>query len=94
MRRVIGRALASPGVPCAAPPAAGAFYCFVDVFAPMDAMTLAERLIREHQVAVIPGSAFGAAGCSARVSYGALDLPTAEEGARRLAAGLRALAGP
>ena len=36
-------------------------------------MTLAERLIREHKVAVIPGPAFGMTdGCYFRVAYGAL----------------------
>ena len=39
------------------------------------------RLIREHRVAVMPGTAFGAAeGCHLRVSYGALDERTAAEG--------------
>jgi len=56
-------------------------------------MTVAERLIREHKVAAMPGSAFGAAdGCYLRISYGMLDEPTANEGLRRLTAGLRALA--
>lgn len=59
----------------------------------LNAMTLAERLIREHLVAVIPGSAFGASqGCHIRVSYGALDAQTAQEGVSRLGRGLRALA--
>ena len=54
---------------------------------------LAERLIREHRVAAIPGSAFAdAAPCSIRISYGALDAQTVAEGIGRLVAGLRALA--
>jgi aspartate/methionine/tyrosine aminotransferase len=58
----------------------------------MDPMTLTERLIREHQVAVMPGSAFGETeGCSIRMSYGALDAETVHEGLRRLVAGLQAL---
>ena len=44
-------------------------------------MTMAERLIREHRVAAIPGSAFGATrGCTLRISYGALDAGTVHEG--------------
>ena len=42
--------------------------------------TLTERLIREHRVAVVPGSAFGGDECSIRVSYGALDPSSADEG--------------
>jgi aspartate/methionine/tyrosine aminotransferase len=49
-------------------------------------------LIREHGVAVIPGSAFGCAdACALRVAYGALDESTAAEGMRRLTRGLRAI---
>lgn len=91
MRRTIGQALAGPGVPCVVPASPGAFYYFVRVRSSLDPAVLAERLIREHRVAVVPGSAFGGAGCSIRVSYGALDPMLAAEAARRLAAGLRAL---
>ena len=92
MRQTIGHALAAPEVPCAVAPAPGAFYYFVRVFTSDDSIRLTERLIREHQVAVVPGSAFGGDGCSIRVSYGALDPASASEGARRLVRGLRALA--
>ena len=91
MRRAIGDALGTPGAPCVAPVADGAFYYFVRVFARLDSMALTERLIRDHRVAVVPGSAFGDAGCSMRVSYGALDPATASEGARRLVTGLTAM---
>ena len=71
----------------------GAFYCLIKVNSDADPMTLAERLIREHKVAVIPGSAFGMTeGCSFRVAYGALQKATVAEGIDRLVAGLRALA--
>jgi aspartate/methionine/tyrosine aminotransferase len=57
-----------------------------------DPMVLAERLIREHQVAVIPGTAFGMTeGCSFRVAYGALQKQTVAEGIGRLVRGLRAI---
>jgi aspartate/methionine/tyrosine aminotransferase len=92
-RSMMAEALSAPGVPCEIPAALGAYYYFLNVQTSLDAMTLAERLVREHRVAVLPGSAFGAtAGCRIRISYGSLDLPAAEEAVSRLVAGLRALA--
>jgi aspartate/methionine/tyrosine aminotransferase len=76
------------------PPAAGALYFFIRVATDMAASELAERLVREHRVAVIPGETFGMRdGCYLRVSYGAVDLPTAQRGLGRLTAGLRELVG-
>jgi aspartate/methionine/tyrosine aminotransferase len=58
----------------------------------MDAMTLAERLVREHRIAVLPGDAFGVTDvCAVRVSFGALDEATVDEGLGRLTSGLKAL---
>ncbi len=77
---------------CRVPPTPGAFYLFMKVDTSLDSLTLAERLIREHGVAVIPGSAFGLdRGCYLRVAYGALDEATAGAGIRRLVVGLRAI---
>ena len=80
---------------CTVPPADGAFYCFLRVNADageIDPMPLAERLIREHRVAVIPGHAFGMTrGCYFRVAYGALQKETVAEGIGRLVRGLRQL---
>ena len=77
------------------PQVQGAFYLLVRVDTPFDSMTVAERLIREHGVAVIPGTAFGLAeGCSLRVAYGALDEQIAAEGIRRFTGGLRAICRP
>ena len=73
------------------PRADGAFYCFVKVDSAMDSMTIAERLIREHRVAVIPGMTFGVEGCYFRVAYGALQKATVAEGIGRLVRGLREL---
>ena len=85
-------ALASLGPRCTAPRTNGAFYAFVHLDAPVDPLRLTERLIREHGVAVIPGTAFGVAeACSFRVSFGALDADTVAEGIRRLTSGLRAV---
>src|SRR5882672_7211145 len=77
---------------CIVPPADGAFYCFLRVDLDLDPMRVAERLIREHRVAVIPGTAFGITdGCYFRVAYGALQKETVAEGIGRLVNGLRAL---
>lgn len=74
------------------PRADGAFYYLIKADTPLDSMRAAERLIREHGVAVIPGAAFGAgAGCALRVSFGALEEATAAEGLERLAQGLAAI---
>jgi aspartate/methionine/tyrosine aminotransferase len=74
------------------PEANGAFYAFLAVDTPLDSQTVAERLIREHGVAVIPGNAFGLEkGCNLRVSFGALKPATAEAAVRRLTAGLTAV---
>ena len=73
-------------------PADGAFYFFLTVHSAIDPMTLVERLVREHGVAVMPGTTFGALGrCTLRVSYGSLQPETAIEGIGRLARGLRAI---
>jgi len=57
-------------------------------------MQLTERLIREHRVAVIPGTAFGLnEGCHLRVAYGALQKDTAAEGIGRLVEGLKKMIG-
>jgi aspartate/methionine/tyrosine aminotransferase len=74
---------------CTVPPVDGAFYCFIKVNADADPMRIADRLIREHRVAVIPGPAFGAThGCYFRVAYGALQKDTVAEGIGRLVKGL------
>lgn len=74
------------------PRADGAFYYLIKADTSLDPMAACERLIRDHRVAVIPGSAFGVTeGCALRVSFGALEEATAGEGLDRLAHGLRAL---
>jgi aspartate/methionine/tyrosine aminotransferase len=92
-RRHMLEALSDDSVPVEVTTPAGAFYFFLRVRSTMDPMTLTERLIREHRVAVMPGTAFGADGCNIRVSYGALDADTVAEGLDRLVSGLRAIVG-
>ena len=77
---------------CVAPQTEGAFYVFLKIGTNMPSLTLAERLIKEYKVAVIPGSAFGMLdGCYLRIAFGALKKDTVEEGIGRLVKGLRAL---
>ncbi len=86
---VIGE-LRSLGRLCVVPPADGAFYCFIRLNADFPPMQVAERLIREHRVAIIPGDAFGMTeGCYFRVAFGALQKATVSEGMGRLVSGLR-----
>jgi aspartate/methionine/tyrosine aminotransferase len=74
------------------PPATGAFYFFAKVHAAMSAISLSERLVREHRVAVIPGETFGVTlGCWLRIAYGSLREKTAVEGIERLVRGLRTI---
>ncbi len=76
------------------PAADGAFYCLLKVATDIDPLLLAERLIREHKVAVIPGTTFGMTeGCYIRVAFGALEKETVTEGIGRLADGLRTICG-
>jgi aspartate/methionine/tyrosine aminotransferase len=76
------------------PAAEGAFYALLRVHTDQDPLALAERLIREHKVAVIPGTAFGMTdGCYFRVAYGALQKATVAEGVGRLVKGLKAILG-
>jgi aspartate/methionine/tyrosine aminotransferase len=79
----------------AVPPGEGAFYLFAKVHTQLPAIRLAERLIREHRVAVIPGETFGVTeGCRLRIAYGSLDEATVVEGIDRLVNGLKAIVSP
>ncbi len=92
VRKIVLAELASVADLLTVPPAEGAFYFLLRVDTDMASMTLVERLIREHKVAVIPGTTFGIErGCTLRVAYGALQVDTAAEGIARLTRGLRAI---
>ena len=72
----------------------GAFYVFLRLRRAMEALEVARRLIAEHRVAVIPGTAFGMGDAAClRVAYGALTPETAEEGVGRLVRGMRGICG-
>jgi len=74
---------------CAIPPAQGAFYFLLKINTKLGSFELAQRLIREHQVAVMPGNTFGINnGCYLRIAYGALQQETALAVIERLVKGL------
>ena len=92
VREIVLDQLAELGDRVQAPPADGAFYSFLRVNTRVTSMELIETLIRDHGVAVIPGSAFGVDdGCTIRASYGSLRKESVVEGVGRLVRGLKAL---
>lgn len=94
IRDVVRRELSSLGARCELPPADGAFYFLLRVQTELPPMRIVERLIQEHRVAVIPGTAFGLTdGCYLRVAYGALQRDAAKEGIGRLVSGLKKILG-
>lgn len=72
------------GIPgLSGPKPEGAFYLFVDISKTgLKSLEFCEKLLQSHQVAAIPGSAFGADD-NIRLSY-ATDIPTIEKGMNRL----------
>ena len=78
---------------CDVPSTDGALYFLLRLDTALDDMTVVKRLVREFGVAVIPGNTFGIDDtCCLRVSYGALEKHTAEEGIQRLVRGLKTIA--
>ena len=68
-RRYVGKALNDMGLTCFEP--RGAFYVFPSIqISGLTSSEFCEQLLREKEVAIIPGSAFGASGEGyARISY-------------------------
>lgn len=90
VRDLVLRKLSELGPLAHVPPADGALYCFLKVNTNLPPLALAERLIRDYKVAVIPGPAFGMAdGCYFRVAFGALQKDTVAEGIGRFVTGLQ-----
>jgi aspartate/methionine/tyrosine aminotransferase len=80
------------GAVCPFPESEGAFYFFLRVETERTPLEVVTELVRDHRVAVIPGSAFGVTtGCPLRVSYGALQPETVVEGIDRLVHGLKVI---
>jgi aspartate/methionine/tyrosine aminotransferase len=92
IRDIVRHELSSLAPLAEVPAAEGAFYVLLKVHTAQAPLAVAERLIREHRVAVTPGPAFGMTdGCYFRVAYGALQKATVTEGIGRLVTGLRAI---
>jgi aminotransferase len=91
-RRVMVKRLNDMGLDCFEP--RGAFYAFPSVaLTGLTSEEFATRLLEEEQVAVVPGTAFGACGEGfVRCSY-ATSLPLIEEAMARMAAFVRRVAG-
>jgi aspartate aminotransferase len=85
---IIDRVKSLPGLSCVIPQ--GAFYLCIDISQTgLKSLDFCNRLLTEQHVATIPGIAFGAEG-TIRISY-ATDLPTIEEGMKRLGTFLETL---
>ncbi len=70
----------------------GAFYLLLKIRTSLSDLELAESLIKQYQVAAIPGCAFGLQGdCYLRISYGMLSPTQAGEAVQRLITGLLGL---
>jgi aspartate/methionine/tyrosine aminotransferase len=94
VRSIVWQALGDIRDLCQVQQSEGAFYFFLKIDTKQPALAVAERLIREFGVAVIPGETFGMTqGCYLRISYGPLDQQTATQGVARLVRGLRHIAG-
>ncbi len=90
VRRLALRELSALGERCDVPRADGAFYFLLQLRSELHPMQVVERLVREHGVAAIPGTAFGQdEGCHLRVAYAALKADTVAEGIGRLVKGLK-----
>jgi len=93
VRNEVRRALATLAPSCQVPCADGAFYLLIRMNRDVEPMHVVKTLIREHGVAVLPGTAFGlhGEGCHLRISYGTLEPDTVIAGVQRLVSGLSAL---
>ncbi|MGR8933962.1 MAG: pyridoxal phosphate-dependent aminotransferase [Gammaproteobacteria bacterium] len=71
----------------------GAFYLLLKLHSGKNDLQLVQTLIRDFQIAAIPGCAFGLQdGCYLRISYGMLDEERVEAAVQRLVAGIREIA--
>jgi aspartate/methionine/tyrosine aminotransferase len=90
VREHLLRALAALAPQVTVGPAHGALYVLAEIATTLSSLELVERLVAHYRVAAIPGIAFGLQrSCHLRISYGALDQATAEDGIRRLVDGLK-----
>lgn len=96
VRELVLHELQQLGNCCVVPESEGAFYFFLKFDTRMEPLAMVERLVKEHGVAAIPGTAFGMPvedGCYLRVAYGALQRETVAEGVGRLVRGVKEILG-
>lgn len=75
---------------CELPRTAGAFYFLAKLRTELTGLSVVQRLIKEHGIAVIPGETFGLnSGCYLRIAYGALTPNKAQPAIERLINGIR-----
>jgi aspartate/methionine/tyrosine aminotransferase len=72
-------------------PAQGAFYVYARLFTDIPALRLAEQLVRQYRVAVIPGETFGSTFPAMRIAYAAMSKDILHEALTRFANGIREL---
>jgi aspartate/methionine/tyrosine aminotransferase len=71
-------------------PSSGALYYLIRLKSNLSSIDYASYLIRNHKVAAIPGEAFGLSQeCQVRLSFGSLNIQTAEEGIDRFINGVK-----
>jgi aspartate/methionine/tyrosine aminotransferase len=92
VRNIVAKQLQNLPSNCQVATANGAFYFFLKVQTTFNDLELVTQLIKQYQVAVIPGSTFGMeSGCYLRVAYGALTPENASIGITRLIKGITEL---
>jgi aspartate/methionine/tyrosine aminotransferase len=94
VRELVLTELQKLGHLCGTPRADGAFYFLVRLDTRLNPMEVTQRLVQEHRVAVIPGTAFGLEkGCFLRLAYAALDQHQAAEAMKRFLRGVEEICG-
>ena len=76
---------------CHVPKPEGAFYMLMRIDTELPSMTLVEKLVREHSVAVLPGDTFGSESTSLRIAYAALEKDPILEAIKRIKVGLKSI---
>jgi aspartate/methionine/tyrosine aminotransferase len=90
VRELVLRKLAELDELCEQPSADGAFYFLLRLRTKANPLKVVEHLVRKHQVAAIPGTAFGLKdGCYIRLAYGSLAPVTAAVAMERFVQGIR-----
>jgi len=92
VRDLVLNELATLGDRCRVPTPDGAFYALITLDTAKSDLEVAESLVRDFGIALLPGSTFGVTDrCSLRIAYGALDADAVAEGMGRLKRGLKSI---